>query len=237
MEPFKFTCPYCRCHSVATGSNAEEQAIYLQHPDCTGKYKRLSVLQIICPNPNCNKPQVSVRLSYADKVGNHHYFNSDSCFNIEEILIKRLLPTSSAKVLPDYIPVMIREDYEEACAILGLSAKASATLARRCLQGMIRNFWQVNGTNLYQEIEAIKSLIDPSVWDDINAVREIGNIGAHMEKDINLIVDIDEGEAKLLIELIENLIEEWYINREKRTKRSTGILATAQRIKVQKNNP
>ena len=34
-----------------------------------------------------------------------------------------------------------------------------------------------------------------------------------MEKDINVIVDIDSGEAEKLLKLIEHLIKEWYINR------------------------
>lgn len=37
-----------------------------------------------------------------------------------------------------------------------------------------------------------------------------------MEKDTNIIVDIDSNEAESLIKLIEFLIKEWYINREKR---------------------
>ena len=36
------------------------------------------------------------------------------------------------------IPIpQLMDDYEEACAIVNLSPKASATLSRRCLQGMI----------------------------------------------------------------------------------------------------
>ena len=53
----------------------------------------------------------------------------------------RLIPESDAKVFPDYIPQQIREDYVEASKIKELSPKASATLSRRCLQGMIRDFW------------------------------------------------------------------------------------------------
>ena len=34
-----------------------------------------------------------------------------------------------------------------------------------------------------------------------------------MEKDVQLIIDVDPGEAKKLIKLIELLIEKWYISR------------------------
>ena len=51
-------------------------------------------------------------------------------------------PKSIAYKFPDYIPQAIRSDYEEACSIVNLSPKASATLSRRCLQGMIRDFFR-----------------------------------------------------------------------------------------------
>ena len=46
-----------------------------------------------------------------------------------------------------------------------------------------------------------------------------------MEKDIDLIVDVDPGEAQMLIELIEMLFQEGYVEREARTKRLAQITA------------
>lgn len=123
-------------------------------------------------------------------------------------------PDSSAKQFPEYIPSSIKQDYEEACKIVNLSPKASATLSRRCLQGMIRDYWNISGkNNLFQEIDAISDKVTPQVRQVLDSVRQLGNIGAHMEKDINLIVDIDAGEAQQLINLIEYLMEQWYIHR------------------------
>jgi uncharacterized protein (UPF0147 family) len=39
---------------------------------------------------------------------------------------------------------------------------------------------------------------------------------AHMEKDINLIVDVDPGEADVLIQLVETLIDDTYVARASR---------------------
>lgn len=125
-------------------------------------------------------------------------------------------PNSLAKQFPDYIPETIRNDYEEAYAILHLSPKASATLSRRCLQGMIHDFWDIKLKNLNQEISALKDKIPADLWSSIDALRQLGNIGAHMEKDTDVIVDIDPNEAESLIKLIELLMKEWYINREER---------------------
>ena len=52
----------------------------------------------------------------------------------------------------------------------------------------------------------------------------IGNIGAHMENDINTIVDIDPDEANKLIKLIELLIEQWYINRHNQEQLYSDII-------------
>ena len=68
-------------------------------------------------------------------------------------------------------------------------------------------------------------------------MRKIGNIGAHMEKDINLIVDIEEGEAQALIELIELLFEEWYIERESGTARLAKLKEIRDAKELQKKPP
>lgn len=69
--------------------------------------------------------------------------------------------------------------------------------------------------------------------DAIDAVRSIGNIGAHMEKDINVIVDVDPGEAQALIDLVEMLFSEWYVARHKRQERLAGIQAMAAEKKAE----
>jgi hypothetical protein len=56
-------------------------------------------------------------------------------------------------------------------------------------------------------------------------VRSIGNIGAHMEKDINVIVDVEPTEAAALVKLIEYLIEDWYVNKHEREEHLKGIVA------------
>lgn len=134
-------------------------------------------------------------------------------------------PNSLARQFPDYIPEAIRQDYEEAYSIVSLSPKASATLSRRCLQGMIRNFWEIKESNLSKAIEKLEGKIPAAQWKVIDGIRRIGNIGAHMEKDINLIVDIDTDEARKLLKLIELLMEQWYINRHDQEQLYSDILA------------
>ena len=232
----KFSCPYCNMYSVTSDDNTEIYNICLKHFEKTLHYKIINISQTICTNPNCGNATINLKLFEDDRT-NRIIDIVNLCFAPNEKLIKelRLLPASVAKHFPDCVPQAIKEDYKEACAIVDLSPKASATLSRRCLQGMIRDCWKVEKDNLFQEINAIKDKVTPKTWETLDAVRTIGNIGAHMEKDVNLIIEIEPNNAKYLIDLIETLIEDWYIAREQRAKRDNKLIEKAQSIKEQLN--
>jgi hypothetical protein len=147
-----------------------------------------------------------------------------------------LFPFGMAKPQRAFVPEVIAEDYYEASKIKDPSPKAAATLARRCLQGMIRDFAGIPKPTLYKEIEASKTAIadgtaDRSISEEsveaIDAIRSIGNIGAHMEKDVNHIVSVDADEVAVLLELIEQLFEDWYGARDARQKRLAKVKAVA----------
>lgn len=137
---------------------------------------------------------------------------------------------------PDYIPAAIRSDYEEASQILDLSPKAAATLLRRCLQGMIRDFWGVSKERLIDEVMELKSLVPTIQWKAIDGLRQLGNIGAHMEKDVNLIIDIEKESAQKLLKLIELLMVQWYINRSNQETLYNEIAQTAATKREQKRS-
>ena len=82
---------------------------------------------------------------------------------------------------------------------------------------MIRDFHNIIKATLHQEIMELKGIVAEEILDALFALKSIGNIGAHPKTDVNLIVDIEAGEAEKLLELIELLIEEWYVAREKRS--------------------
>jgi hypothetical protein len=177
---------------------------------------------IACPNPSCRKLVLQAELfklyisgTYVQRGASLQRFS--------------LVPSGISKPFPSYIPEQLRKDYKEACDIRDPSPKASATLCRRCLQAMIRDFWGVAMPTLNQEIDALKDKIDSGDWEAIDAVRKLGNIGAHMEKDVNLVVDVEPDEAKLLIELIETLFEDWYITREQRAARNKSLKELAEK--------
>lgn len=193
----------------------------------------LRVESIVCANTDCKKRTVKAVL---------HKWNGNNLADTgDAVQVWTLLPDSSERLQPDYIPAVLREDYSEACKIRSLSPKASATLARRCLQGMIRDFCGISKNRLVDEIKELKDRVESGqaprgvtedTIDAIDAVRSVGNIGAHMEKDINVIVEIDAGEAQALIGLIELLFEEWYVARHNRQEKLEKLKLLAEAKKA-----
>lgn len=227
---FNWACPFCGHRQTVTDQKVSSGTInFYINASVYGQFG-LSATAIGCSNPDCKKVEVRVFVA-KEKAMNHDLDPKQVIYST------RLIPESMAKPQPDCIPAPLREDYVEACKIRDLSPKASATLSRRCLQGMIRDFCGIRKGTLFDEISELRELVNndkaPSgvSLDSVEAidhVRSVGNIGAHMEKDINHIVPVDPEEAQLLIDLIESLFEEWYVAREKRVNRFSGIKALAE---------
>jgi hypothetical protein len=227
MDPFNWTCPHCDRDTTISGERYIYSGSDCEIPNADGN-QRLSWEFIVCPNKECRRLTLLVKVQEYSLVANPNPpFGHKRTYGRAR-LHQRLLPQSTARVFPTYIPAPIRQDYEEACAIVDLSPKASATLARRCLQGMIRDYWGVSKPRLIDEVRELKDNVDAEVWSAIDALRKVGNIGAHMEADINVIVDVDDGEAAKLIWLIELLMKEWYVARHERQQRVQEVIAVAE---------
>lgn len=217
MSNFNWTCPFCNRNTTIVDSNYSSKEHVITTENKQGMCVAITEF-IVCPNPDCLELSMAATLHKWEKRPVVGWIAG------ERINGWNLIPESNAKVYPNYIPKPIREDYKEACLIKNLSPKASATLSRRCMQGMIRNFWKVKGETLYHEIDAIKDKVESQTWEAIDGVREVGNIGAHMQKDINLVVDVEPKEAELLINLIEILMKDWYINQHERNEKLKQIV-------------
>jgi hypothetical protein len=138
----------------------------------------------------------------------------------------QLVPAGS-RALPDYVPAHVRKEYEEAWAVRESSPNAAATLARRCLQAIIRDFWGIQKGMLAAELDAVREKCEPETWNAIAGVRAMGQIGAHLDKGANLILDCDPGEPERLLALIDYLIEDWYAARHKRQERLSALRENA----------
>ena len=232
-----WVCPVCG--KAATMSSRDElienQDLILERSSLD-KGVRITSHLIRCPNSKCNEYCLSVSATYGDIVKKPNYAvrhvvpDADKPIGVGTF---HFSPTSPSP-LSEYVSSSITRDYNEAWLIKTLSPKASATLARRALQGMIRDFWGIKKQTLHLEIEALKTKIDKDFYEAIKAVKGIGNIGAHSEKNINVIIDIEPGEAEALLELLHLLDKEWYVVRANKQRTLEKISEISEKKKAQK---
>lgn len=241
MASFRWVCPFCNMTQTVS-SNFSANSVGLSNDGSKWGPVGCMIVGVSCSNEDCRELQLIISLHKAHY--NHAYSRYDA--TDEELFEIARHPSSGRTPQPAYIPSPIVQDYYEACDILLLSPKASATLSRRCLQGMIRDFCGISKNRLIDEIKELRARVDggaapagvqADIVDAIDAVRQIGNIGAHMERDINVIVDVDPDEAKTLLQLLELLFKEWYVARETRRRRIESIGAIAAAKEAQKKLP
>ena len=238
--PFNWTCPHCHRDQTVVAEKYADDNYSLNVTGSNVGSLVLHLKTIVCSNLDCRKPTIDAAVG-GDAGAQVWRISKDKI-----LFSQRLIPQGLAKPQPDYIPAALRDDYYEACLIRDFSPKASATLTRRCLQGMIRDFASIRKDTLFQEIIALREAVNegradraisPETVEAIDHVRGVGNIGAHMEKDINLIVEVDSGEAQALIDLVELLFEEWYVAREIRKTRLARIAGIAEAKKIDRKAP
>jgi hypothetical protein len=223
-----WVCPHCG--TTATLGKADinrgwASAMIDTAPDNEGI--AIGWVAVKCPSRDCGQYVLDITTcSGAAKMSGHGgYRTGDVAPDL-----KRLFGVGKVRVEPrvglplsEHVPPVVQQDYDEACLIKDLSPKASATLCRRALQGMIRDFWKVTKPTLHDELEAIKTQCEPELFDAMMSLKSIGNIGAHPEKDISLIVDIDEGEPDALLELLRILDKDWYVAKADRLARLSTV--------------
>ena len=230
--PFEWKCRYCGHDQEVSDQNYNEAVAEIHNANSKHGAIFGVVLTIACSNQDCQ--ELALVFSLHHRIGQNQAIIRED--NRQPIQFWRLFLESIAKQQPDYIPETIVDNYKQACRIRDLSPNASITMSRRCLQGMIRDFWDVKEErNLSDEIEAIKDRVQPATLEAIDAARKMGNIGAHMEKDVNLILDFEPKEAQVLIKLIEMLFKDWYVNRHEQQKQLAAVVDLSKSKEKQKN--
>jgi Domain of unknown function (DUF4145) len=217
MAPGDWQCPFCGLKTVLPSDRIQET---LASPpvECAQGPCTFRLVLMVCPNHECRAMSASMAV----------YAYEDDGRGLRRIASApsqtwKVIPTSNAKQFPDYVPEKIVKEYSDACAVLEINTHAAATLARRCLQAILRDFFAVKKNTLADEFEAVKEKLDAETWSAIDVVRKTGNVGKNMEKGVNLVFDADLGEAQLLIGLIEVLVEECYMARQARKQRLEGM--------------
>jgi len=205
MNPFHWTCPFCGQVAEIAAGQFHGFNWPIRHPKAnSGAHRIIDGKAIFCPNPKCQRTEITL----------HLFIGLPSTPTIVKGNLIRswtLEPESKARSFPDYVPAAIRKDYEEAWLIKEQSPNAAAVLARRALQAMIRDSKKIQKSRLIDEINELQHLVDADVWKAIDSVRRVGNMGAHIEADLESVKNVTLKEASELLWLIDFLITQWYV--------------------------
>ena len=238
-EAVLWNCPWCGHDQMANRQG------WRSLPVCTekeiGKYAglRIVVSWTTCLNPKCREVSVHASMEEVDVNMSVRGPQGPLVRKVGDLDRWQLWPNSRAKPWPGYVPEAVRSSYEQACFCEKQAPAASATMARRALHEMLKDFCGAKGKNLKEDIETLKKHVAagkgpdgvlPESVDRLDNLREMGNIGAHLERGTNeIIIDIEKEEPRVLIEMIELLLEQWYVQREQRrtlNKRFDEVIAT-----------
>jgi uncharacterized protein DUF4145 len=140
---------------------------------------------------------------------------------------RTILPIDRGRrALPQGIPEQIVAEYRQACAILELSPPASAAMSRRCLQSLLGAVGAKAGRLDKAIDEVVGSGELPAILArELDAVREIGNFGAHPMKSeaTAVLLDVNPGEAEWNLEVLEHLFDFYYVDRPAHAERRAAL--------------
>ena len=206
-------CPHCL-------ENFFENWSYTKFPDWDWIEDKESVWGMrYCSCPKCEKIIIQLGkiiktcIKPSENVSNRPR-NSPEFYNWILVRPKAI----SRNPLPPEVTPEFANDYNEACLVLIDSPKASAALSRRCLQNLLREKAKTAKKDLYDQIqEVIDSEKLPSyLSEDLDAVRNIGNFGAHpiKSKVTGEILEVEPGEAEWNLDILEQLFDFYLVQPE-----------------------
>jgi len=135
--------------------------------------------------------------------------------------------TVSRAPIPTNVPKPIADEYHKAVRVLPDSSEASAALSRSCLQNLLVEKAAVKTQDLFDQIQEVidARLLPSTLAEDLDAVRVIGNFGAHPIKSKNTgeIVPVEPGEAEWNLDVLDALFDFFYAQSEKRSDRRAAL--------------
>jgi len=158
--------------------------------------------------PSCHKPIVS--LSRVEVETGRRPI-------IRHIAFDRFIyPKTPFRKIPENIPNGIRKEFLEAIETMSISDKASAALSRRCLQSLLYE-QGYQGHDLNSQIDKALPHLPNYISENLHAIRAIGNIGVHPTRSVESgeIIDVEPDEAGFLLQILEQLLEFYYVHKKK----------------------
>lgn len=131
-------------------------------------------------------------------------------------LDNQLWPDTANRPVPPEVEVgspKLAADFREAVAVFPKSKKASAALARRCLQLVLVEQGGAKTRDLATQIDEVLTTLPPSLAENVDAIRQVGNFAAHPLKSTSTgeIADVEDGEAEWLLDVLEELFGYYYV--------------------------
>jgi hypothetical protein len=117
---------------------------------------------------------------------------------------------STARPVDPLVPDRYREDFLEAAAILDMSPRMSAVLARSVMADLLAEYAGHKEFKLEDQIDSFnKNATHPrALRDNLHHFRELANLGAHTKtSDKGEIIRIERDEAEWTLELDERLFD------------------------------
>lgn len=177
---------------------------------------RLVLEQAVCPA--CNRMIVRLRAWRLQTGGGEINFATFVIY-----------PGRVVREPPPEVTGEYAQDFREACLVLPDSTKASAALSRRLLQHIIHEKAGITGHNLNEEIDELiaQGVLPSDLAHDLDALRQVGNFAAHPIKSTNTgaVVDVEAGEAEWLIELVDELLDFYFVRPAKRAAKRDALNA------------
>ncbi|MHC2791923.1 hypothetical protein ACVINZ_000935 [Mesorhizobium jarvisii] len=132
--------------------------------------------------------------------------------------------------VPPEVPRTIATDYVEACDALAISPKASAALARRCLQSVLRQHGYT-AKDLAKEVDMLLAETDASkaiplsLRTVVDGIRNFGNFSAHPITDLTSlqVIDVEPEEAEWCLEVLEECFDHFYVRPVQAAKRKAAL--------------
>ena len=114
--------------------------------------------------------------------------------------------------------------------MLPISPKASAALARRCLQNVLHEHGY-KGRDLAKEIDLLlnepdaRKGIPESLRTTVDGIRGFGNFSAHPMTDITSlqIIEVEPEEADWCLETLEEMFDHFYVRPARAAARKAGL--------------
>lgn len=182
---------------------------------------RIHFDQMHCANPECEQLVVRGHDTYTTYESEGVPSETTETWLVHPRHASRPLDPTILDAAPD-----LANDYAEAVAVLGISHRMSAVLARRIIADLLEKYAGLDQYGLKERIDAFtENNSHPSgLRDNLDYLREIADFSAHTQKNDQLErVEVSEQEAEWTLSIVERLFDYFIVGPEMDRKLREGM--------------